>query len=73
MSFVAWLIVLQFLLVAGFIVSMALLFFGIVAGLWPTRVIAIDNADESPAAVRTADEPVVGWRIADTIPETITG
>jgi len=72
-SLIAWLIVLQFLVVAGFIVSVAMLFVGIIVGLRPPGLIAIDRAHESLATASSVNEHTSDWRIADTLPETITG
>ena len=71
MSLIAWLIVLQFLVVAGFIVSVAVLVVGIIVGLGRPELIAIERTDESPATASSVHKHTGGWRIADTLPETI--
>jgi hypothetical protein len=73
MSIIAWLIVVQFLAVAGFIVSLVWLAVGILVGLKPRRVTANVTADQPQTAVTPAAEPASAWRIAEQTPETVVG
>ena len=72
-SLIAWLIVLQFLLVAGFFVSLVWLLVGIIVGFKPDRFAANSGAVRPLTAVNSAAEPTNSWRIADSTPETLAG
>lgn len=73
MSIIAWLIVVQFLAVAGFIASLVWLVVGIVVGLRPRGLDADRGADQPEIATNPAAEPTRGWRIAEQTPETVVG
>ena len=70
MSLIVLLIVVQFIFVAGFIASAALLFVGIIAGLKPPKR---DSTDLVAATVDGTAALTSGWRIVESFPETTTG
>ena len=73
MSWVAWLIVVQVLLVAGFIASTGVFLVGILQRVRPPEPSVIPTPDEPARRPMPLPESAQRWRIADPLAETITG
>jgi hypothetical protein len=72
-SWVAWLIVVQVLLVAGFIASTVVFLLGILQRVQPPAPVATPASDDRAPRTVSLRDNAHRWRVVDAVPETITG
>ena len=73
MSWVAWLIVVQLLLVAGFVASTIVFLVGIFQRVHPSTTSVIPTSDEPSPRTASLPESTHRWHLAEPFIETITG